>query len=89
MKPIIKPVQDEDTVKYRLTLLIQTVLDESRFDPTIKRIVSKMIINFLEKAIESELKEKIENLRDEVIPFILTGEEKEHAEPTENSYTDG
>lgn len=83
-----KPAQDEDTIKYRLTALIYAVVEESNFDPMIKRVVSKMILNFLGNAREEILKEKIENLRDEIIPFILLGAATKN-EQTKNTHTDG
>ncbi len=88
---IIRKPQPDGPVKARLTALIKTVFSESSFDPTIKSIATKMITNFLKNASEEALIEKISELRDEIIPFVLEGKVSgENAEPIqENTNQDG
>ena len=81
-----QPGHDEpETIKSRLKALIDAIVEESSFDPMIKRVVSKMILNFLSNASDESIQQKIEELRDKVIPFILYGDD--HAE-TQNTHKD-
>lgn len=89
MKPFLKDKKEESPIKDRLSALIGAILEESNFDPMIKRVVSKMILNFLKSASDESIKEKIKELRDNVIPFILYGKaEAEHVEQSQDTYQD-
>lgn len=68
-------VASEHTIASRLYGLLDGFLKQSELVPS---MYHKVILNFvkpyLQKTSDSDLREQIEKIRDEIIPFLLSGE---------------
>jgi hypothetical protein len=63
------------TIKDRLLALAETLLDDNDTIPAPYRpIVKGLMRNYLKKADPEQIEELVTRLRDQVIPFVLTGE---------------
>jgi hypothetical protein len=63
-----------ETVKSRLLALAETLLDDNETIPAVYRpVVKKLMSNYLGKADPAQVSELLTRVRDEIIPFILTG----------------
>lgn len=68
MQPTIKPA----SLNARLFALLDSVLKDGSFIPPMYHpVILNLVKPFLQKTPESDLREQIIKLRDEIIPFIL------------------
>lgn len=68
------PAVNENGIASRLFGLLNGFLAESDLIPGMYRpIILNFVKPYLQKTSESELREQIEKIRDQIIPFLLTG----------------
>jgi hypothetical protein len=61
------------TMKDRLTAFINAVLSSSKFPATIRPIIINFVSGYLNKMEDAEIEKMLIGLRDDFIPFVLTG----------------
>lgn len=61
-------------IKDRIRGLLKSVLEDSDIGKMYHPVIIRMVDNFLTNADESNIIELIENFRDEIIPWLLTGD---------------
>ncbi len=66
------PANPADSIAARLYALLNSVLEDGTFIPKMYHpVIMNLIKPFLKNTTESELRDQIIKLRDEIIPFVL------------------
>ncbi len=59
------------TLKDKLQVLLEVLIEDSKFDPVLKSIILKLSKNFMKNASDEDIIQAVKKMRDEMIPFIL------------------
>lgn len=61
-------------LKDKLRALISLFVEDSKFDPVTKKLIETLAVNFLKNANDDDIREAVEKLQTDIIPFILEGQ---------------
>ena len=61
----------QNSIKERIPALLTSVLEGSNIGKAYHPVIKNMVVNFLKGTSDSEIRELVENFRDEIIPWLL------------------
>jgi len=72
---MIEATAVDNGVKERLEAVFDVMQENANINPTLTKLLGAFFTNFLNNTDEGELVELLETLRDELLPFVLDGQE--------------